>query len=106
MPDVTIENVTGSSKDELPEGVSWIQLYTCAAYFRGIEVPKKCSKCDNRDFEGCHVEIVGKPGKIYIVPLCHDCNMKKETMTIDENLLISRDCLKQLSDEITRICKE
>lgn len=55
----------------------------------GRQWPDKCQKngCGDPPTDGAHVKIRGKPGTVYIIPLCDSCNHpdKSDWMPVNKN---------------------
>lgn len=73
---VKVINCVDSSDDTLPHGVqNWTDFWEQKKRKR---MPRRCSHCGSTtNVEGAHVTMSRNPYNWdYIVPLCHECNLK------------------------------
>ena len=82
-----VQNAQGTANDVPPNGFnSWLDFWK-STWGLSSDFPLRCGNrdCQNSAEDGAHVVKINvytrKPErdkKVYILPLCHECNMDKE----------------------------
>lgn len=94
---VYVHNVKGSSKVSAKPPFpysSWLNYWECMKQSTlKANTPYYCPACGKavtrEHFDGCHVQKMGLTDlKWYIIPLCDSCNQRKDSFSVDEDLLV------------------
>lgn len=88
-----IKNLNGTSDNKIPAGYSsWIDFWEKKSGKKAGECGRR--GCHKKATDGAHVQKADSDNRNwYIVPLCHECNMKpsSEEFYVDELLVPVKD---------------
>lgn len=85
---ITVANMPDSSRDRCPTG-TWLEWWENRTGFNKMGC---CARdCHKPATDGSHVQKIHDPSKtVYIIPLCHECNMRSDTFDVYKSALVNR----------------